>query len=100
MNPLAALFAPLLLLVPGATAVTAVRGGDGGVDGGASGNLVPPPPDVVDQADVGDAPGWTIVAHSFRAPMQEQVRIEQRMTIRISPRCGYCPALPWRAMER
>ena len=99
MNPLAALFAPLLLLVPGATAIDAVRTGAGGIEGAAQGHadagrarqLVPPPPDTVRRADVAEGPGWTIAAHSFRAPVQEQVRIEQRMTIRIAPRA---PAIP------
>lgn len=35
--------------------------------------------------DPSEEPGWQLIAESFRVPSQEQVRIEQRITIRIAP---------------
>ena len=35
--------------------------------------------------DPSEEPGWRIVSHVFRAPTQDQVRIEQRITIRVAP---------------
>lgn len=75
MNQFAALLAPLALLLPGAAAV----------DGG---RLVPQPTTSAPAPDVETAQGqaWLVLFDAFRSPVQEQVRIEQRMTIRISPR--------------
>lgn len=35
--------------------------------------------------DPSDEPGWVLVSESFRVPPQDQVRIEQRITIRVAP---------------
>lgn len=35
--------------------------------------------------DPSQEPGWQLVSQSFRAPTQDQVRIEQRITIRVAP---------------
>lgn len=35
--------------------------------------------------DPSDEPGWELVAESFHVPVQQQVRIEQRITIRVAP---------------
>jgi hypothetical protein len=35
--------------------------------------------------DPSEEPGWELIAESFRVPSQDQVRIEQRITIRIAP---------------
>lgn len=55
----------------------------------------PPPPEPVGLSvpaansplgfDPADEPGWQTIAETFRAPDAEQVRIEQRIIIRISP---------------
>lgn len=52
----------------------------------------PPPPELSAPAvpapfgfDPSDEPGWERIADSFRAPVQDQVRIEQRITVRIAP---------------
>lgn len=89
MHPAVSLLAPLALLLPGAAGVesahelppppTAVRGHDGG-----------PPrmtaePGPVRRGIMTEEP-FQSIAQSFRPPSGEQVRIEQRMTIRISPR--------------
>ncbi|MDE2596663.1 MAG: hypothetical protein KGL44_07290 [Sphingomonadales bacterium] len=89
MNQLAAMFAPLLLLLPGATAVDAARQAAGPVAGhGAAeqAGMVPPPSAVVADPEVAEAMAWSVLYDAFRAPVQDQVRIEQRMTIRITPR--------------
>lgn len=90
MNQLAALFAPLLLLFPG---VTPVAGGPGDVGGQVVdlGRLVPAPADAAAEADSAEVQGWALLIDSIRPPVQEQVRIEQRMTIRISPRMSMMP---------
>jgi hypothetical protein len=90
MNQLAALFAPLLLLFPG---VTPVAGGQGDFGGqvGDPGRLVPAPEDAATAADSPEMQGWALLIDSIRPPVQEQVRIEQRMTIRISPRMSMMP---------
>lgn len=46
--------------------------------------LLPPVPSV--RADAFDQGVFSSIAEDFRSPVQEQVRIEQRLTIRISPR--------------
>lgn len=55
----------------------------------------PPPPEPVGLStpaaperfgfDPADEGSWQLVAESFRVPAQEQVRIEQRITIRVAP---------------
>ena len=90
MNQLAAMFAPLALLLPGAMAVGDASHGPQAAEGAA---LVPQPVAETPAQPVEGAQGqvWQILFESFRAPTQEQVRIEQRMTIRITPRA---PAPP------
>ncbi len=80
MNHFAALLAPVALLLPGAAAVEGER-------------LVPQPTSATPATDVETTQGqaWLVLFDAFRSPVQEQVRIEQRMTIRISPRL---PARP------
>jgi hypothetical protein len=93
MNQVAAMFAPLLLLLPGATAVDAAQGLE---------PLAPVPSENAGIAlaaspvpETGGVEGmaWSILTDSFRAPVEQQVRIEQRMTIRISPRSAAPPPL-------
>lgn len=102
MIQVAAIFAPLLLLLPGASAVHSARGLDGaGLDGAALGELTAtgaPQDDSADMlaqgdGDIADGLIWTLLANSFRATSQNQVRIEQRLTIRIAPRGAAPPPL-------
>lgn len=88
MNPALALLAPLALILPGAAGVTPAgelpqRAAAGSPD--PSGHLAasPAPASRNDKLDEGI---FGSIAQSFRAPVQGQVRIEQRLTIRISPR--------------
>lgn len=75
MNHFAALLAPLALLLPGAAAVEGER-------------LLPKSATGAPAPDVETAQGqaWLVLFDAFRPPVQDQVRIEQRTTIRISPR--------------
>ncbi|WP_336986218.1 hypothetical protein [Altererythrobacter aquiaggeris] len=77
MNYVVAMLAPLALLIPWHPA-----GHTDGPDGGSDRALS------MDQAATGTAaaPAWRIFAEVLRAPGQSQVRIERRVTIRISPR--------------
>jgi hypothetical protein len=76
MSLVAVLFAPLMLLFPAAGAIEPMRDDPRPAPGEASGAVV---------ADGG--PGWIFreVAESFRVEAQNQVRVEQHMSIRISP---------------
>ncbi|MFT4027943.1 MAG: hypothetical protein QM676_14255 [Novosphingobium sp.] len=86
MDHLIVLLAPLAALLPAPGPADAVSGGPGVEAAGpwAGGKLFPPP----------EAPeplyedGRTVLpmADSFRPEVENQVRIEQRITIRISPR--------------
>jgi hypothetical protein len=75
MSVIATLFAPLALLMPAPVAAEPVSGARG--DLGAQNS--------------GDLSIWEQITESFRIPSQNQVRIEQRMTIRISPRPSVLP---------
>ena len=77
MSLAAALLASFLLLV----------GGGSKHDG--EGDLNPPGRAFPEQKAPGDAPEWPLgIAHSFEPDSAHQVRIEQRMTIRIAPRAA------------
>lgn len=75
MNSLAALLAPLALLLPAPV--------------GPPAPVETQPEDSAQKAD--DAvpqspPGWRLVADAFRIPNQSQVRIQRKVTVRIAPR--------------
>ena len=93
MNPTLHLLAPLALLLPGSAGEDGSRDLQERVVVGISvpaGQLsLPPPPHV--RAETLDEGLFSSIAQSFRVPSQEQVRIEQRLTIRIAPRP---PAMP------
>ena len=88
MNPAAALLAPLLLL-PGAVVVQAPREVDQPVAEAAleqsSGLSTPVALPIRDAAPFENGL-WELVTEAFRATDQQQVRIEQRLTIRVTPR--------------
>lgn len=97
MNQLATILAPLVLLLPGATAVMPVSGPDTvrpsrSEPSTQQPGLVAPvaQPDAL-SADVFDGLAFALLAEAFLPQVQEQVRIEQRMTVRIIPRA---PAPP------
>ncbi len=71
MNPLLALVAPIALMLPGAMAVEAVSG---------------LPVAAEAPADAGDEDALEAIATTFRASPAQQVRIEQVLSIRVSPR--------------
>lgn len=92
MNQLATMLAPLMLLLPSATAVAPV----GGVitDRGVPVDVAAPEAGLAMPAAAPDAfegLAFALIAQSFLPQVQEQVRIEQRMIIRIAPRA---PAPP------
>ncbi len=95
MNPSLQLLAPLVLLLPGAAGVEGSR--DMPERAAArtripSGQLsLPREPAIRDQAR--DEGAFSAIAQSFRAPVQQQVRIEQRLTIRIAPRLPVMPEM-------
>ena len=93
MNPTFHLLAPLALLLPGSAGEDGSRDLQERVVVGISvsaGQLsLPPPPQA--RAETLDEGLFSLIAQSFRVPSQEQVRIEQRLTIRIAPRP---PAMP------
>lgn len=78
MNPTFALLAPLALLIPtlGSERVT------------DEGTLLPAPPAAPAQAGIAAGDGFEALAevHPAVDPLVNQVRIEQRVTIRIAPR--------------
>ncbi|HVR91260.1 MAG TPA: hypothetical protein VHG29_09235 [Novosphingobium sp.] len=88
MNPAAALLAPLLLL-PGAVVLQVPREADQpvieAVEDRTAGLTTP-----VAMPNREAAPFenglWELVTEAFRSANQQQVRIEQRLTIRITPR--------------
>ncbi len=88
MDQLTALLAPLVILLSGTAA--ADRGGDlparEPVVVPAEARLFPPP-ETADPA--AETLGWTPIADSFRAPVEQQVRIERSITIRIAPRARF-----------
>ncbi len=90
MSFVAALLAPLAMLLPAASAVEPVREGaqqPAAVQSEAPPNrLAVPVEPAMPAFDPAGAMVFRMLADSFRARAQDQVRIEQRMTIRISPR--------------
>lgn len=83
MNPAAAFFAPLFLLLP-----TVVAGGDAS----AEREQVPSGPVSRPAQDGGDP--WSDIATTYLPQEGEQVRIEQHVTIRIGPRPAPMPLPP------
>jgi hypothetical protein len=98
MSLVAALLAPLAMLLPAAGAVEPQRERDAAgqpapVQGDAApGRLALPGEAALPAFDPAGATVFRSIAESFRAMAQNQVRIEQRMTIRIAPRPS--PAQP------
>ncbi len=92
MNPALNLLAPLALLLPGAAGVEGLSDlpDRGAIDGASSRNLTLPA-ESGSREDSFDEGRFGPLAQSFRVPEQHQVRIEQRLTIRISP---LAPAMP------
>jgi hypothetical protein len=90
MSFVAALLAPLAMLLPSAGAVEPVREAveqPAAVQSEAPQNrLTVPMEQMLPAFDPAGAMVFSVLAESFRAQSQEQVRIEQRVTIRISPR--------------
>lgn len=87
MNQLAAMLAPLALLLPTAAVVGDVQPHEPKAALVALPAADQPAPDV----ETAQGQAWLILFDAFRSPVQEQVRIEQRMTIRISPRSSAVP---------
>ncbi|MGN6357217.1 MAG: hypothetical protein ACTHLU_07020 [Novosphingobium sp.] len=81
----------LLALLPALGPADVPQDLPGFVAGEASSQLYPPPevPDpLTDEARL----VLSVVTEGFRPPVENQVRIEQRITIRIAPRAGPPPA--------
>ncbi len=87
MNPVAALLAPFLMLLPALATVPDARDEKGGSFGG-DGAL---PSGPVSRPALDGAEPWESLASSYRPADGEQVRIEQHMTIRIGPRPAPMP---------
>lgn len=88
MNPAAALLAPLLLL-PGAVVLQVPREVDQPVAEAAEEQgfgLATPIALPVRETAPFENGLWELVSEAFRSTDQQQVRIEQRLTIRITPR--------------
>lgn len=88
MNPAAALLAPLLLL-PGAVVLQVPREVDQPVAeaaGDQGSGLATPVALPISEAPPFENGLWELVTEAFRSSDQQQVRIEQRLTIRITPR--------------
>lgn len=88
VNPVAALLTPLLLL-PGVVAVQgpgdAMQQVSAAIDPQPR-QLTPPAIEELREAATFDNQLWELVTQTFRVPGQNQVRIEQRLTIRVTPR--------------
>lgn len=93
MNPTLHLLAPLALLLPGTVGVEGPRDLPERVATGiaAPAGQLSLPPQTSPRTEALDEGLFRSIAQSFRVPAQEQVRIEQRLTIRIAPRP---PAMP------
>lgn len=87
MSFVAALLAPLTMLLPMPAALAPEHVERERVSGEAPANGLAMPADAAIAAfDAIDATIFQQIAQSFQMPGQNQVRIEQRMTIRIAPR--------------
>lgn len=87
MSFVAALLAPLTMLLPMPAALAPEHVDRERVSGEAPANGLAMPADAAIAAfDAIDATIFQQIAQSFQMPGQNQVRIEQRMTIRIAPR--------------
>lgn len=92
MNFLAALLTPLALLLPAAGALESAQAGKDDAAAGApqaapSGSSLALTADAIVPAfDPAQTAIFQLITQSFQGPIQNQVRIEQRVTIRISPR--------------
>lgn len=74
MNSLAYLLAPLALMLPAVPSPVP-----------ADDAALTPPAEDVPSVEPGEAPGWFALEALQAVPVARQVRIEQRMTIRIAP---------------
>lgn len=86
MQPAVYLLAPLALLLPGVAA-------EPDVSAEATTELVPAAAPI-SRPDAAMPETLSEIAESFRPRTAQQVRIEQRVTIRISPRAAPMPMLP------
>lgn len=91
MDHLVVLLAPLAALLP-TVEPTGMQQGVTGVEAAApwaDGDLFPPP----EPSEAAIEQGRIVlpIADGFRPPVENQVRIEQRITIRIAPRAGPPP---------
>ena len=95
MNATLQILAQLALLLPGAADVETVRGLPelGAVRIAAQSGQLALPAELPVRPDAFDQGVFSSIAQSFRVPVQEQVRIEQRLTIRIAPRPPVMPNL-------
>ena len=113
MNLTLQLLAPLALLLPEAAGLLPEAAGAEGslhmpergttrISSPAAQLSLPPEPAV--RGEALDEGTFSAIAQSFRAPVQQQVRIEQRLTIRIAPRPPVMPdmldALPANGLDR
>ena len=89
MSVVTAILTPLALLLPAAGALEPVQGEGQRVDAPSS-RLTVPAESMVPALEPADMAYFQQIAHSFKTEPENQVRIEQRVTIRISPR----PQLP------
>lgn len=90
MDRLAVVLAPLLALLSGGGPVDSSQGGTSGAAlPAAAGLSQTPAPAAQVEEDLGEFP----VSDSFRVPVENQVRIERQIIIRISPR-GFAARLP------
>jgi hypothetical protein len=94
VNPLFAYVAPIALLLPGAAAVNQV--GDAGLpvatDASAESNLAQPRGEAV-QPETLQEGIWQRITTGFLTMTGQQVRIEQVLTIRVSPRPPSAPPI-------
>jgi hypothetical protein len=92
MSFAAALLAPLALLLPAAGAIEPVRDGTGHAAApvqsaeAAPNRFALPAESQVQKLDLADMTFFQLISRSFQIEPQNQVRIEQRVTIRIAPR--------------
>jgi hypothetical protein len=92
MSLAASLFAPLALLLPAAGAVEPVNNDSGRTIAAAPGaeaspnRMAQPADGIVPAFDPSESAIFQLIAQSFVGQTENQVRIEQRVTIRIAPR--------------